>query len=249
MKVNARIYNSITLEPFEIQEIDGHHVELFYLNDFPGILAENTAKGRFAVWSSADGNNYRLLVEKGYYETVTKLYEKPVNKIWLEFWGDCEGISKKMYRFFLVPASLIALIGFGVTVAFLQDAEYAQTRNIISAVILVLFILAMLLFRKVSSNEINKANANSVTKIKKTIGSQTFENLLKEQRNYMDEYFRQINEENVDLEEEEVSKLSDNRDVIDDLNNTTSTDIENDVFEADLDEEIDKKAEENRKDL
>ena len=237
MKVNARIFNSITTDPFDIQDIDGHHVELFYLNDYDGLLAENTAKGRFAVWSSADGDNYRLLVEKGYYETVTQLYEKPVNKIWLEFWEDCEKVSKKMYRFFLIPATVLAIGGFSLTVLFMKDEVYAMARNIVSAAILVLFIIVMLLFKRISSNEINKANAVSVEKIKKTIGAETFEDLLKDQRDYMDEYFRLANGE------DESAVVSD------ELEDSETKVIDALISETDEEDDIDRQAEENGKEL
>ena len=72
-------------QPFEVQEFDGRKIELFYMNDYDIILADQINKGKFAVWSSNDGFNYRLYLEKGLYEKVKELYTPEINKIWVDF--------------------------------------------------------------------------------------------------------------------------------------------------------------------
>lgn len=245
MKVNQKIYNSIDTEPFEVQEINGSKVELFYLNDYDGLLEQNIAKGKFAVWTSENGYDYRLLVEKGYYEAVTRLYSKPVNQIWLEFWGDCELISKKFNRFFIMPATIVAAAAFILSAVLLTEASQKTMQNIVVFGVLVLFIIGMMTARKITNNNITKANTKSVDKIKKEIGAQTFEDLLKNQRAYMDEFFRLRNQEEFDNEETEVEEI-----IADDAKLDSNTPaVDADIIESDPAEEIDRKAEENRKDF
>jgi hypothetical protein len=68
MKLNPKIYKQLTQEPFDTQEINGKIVEFHYLNDTP-YLFQFASKGRFAIWTS-DGNNFKVLVEKRYYEML-----------------------------------------------------------------------------------------------------------------------------------------------------------------------------------
>ena len=65
------------------------------MNDYDAILADQINKGKFTVWSSNDGFNYRLFLEKGCYETVKELYTAQINKIWVDFWDKTEKISNK----------------------------------------------------------------------------------------------------------------------------------------------------------
>ena len=110
MRINPKIYRAIdSAEPFETQEFDGRKIELYFMNGFDGIQEEFIGKGQFAVWTSDDGFNYRMLIEEGYYNVVGELYSQDINKIWVEFWDKTDAISKKFTRFFMIPMMIIVV--------------------------------------------------------------------------------------------------------------------------------------------
>ena len=91
MRINDRIYFYADEEKkLETQELENHNLEIYSLNDYPDLLEEFTNKGKFAVWSSRDGVDYRLFIEEGYKKEVKELYSKDINNIWLKFWDKCE---------------------------------------------------------------------------------------------------------------------------------------------------------------
>ena len=69
MKINPKLYSAAdSIEPFETQEMsNGAKIELHYMDEEPFYM-ENINKSRFSAWSSADGKNYKLFVDKGLYE-------------------------------------------------------------------------------------------------------------------------------------------------------------------------------------
>ena len=61
MKVNARLFDRVVTEPFDIQELEnGSTVELHSLNQNEELYQEYAMKAKFAVWACKDGKHYRL---------------------------------------------------------------------------------------------------------------------------------------------------------------------------------------------
>ena len=93
MKINPKLFNvAAEADPVDVQEFDERKVEIYMMDNYPKIKEEFINKGKFAVWSSIDGVNYRIFIEEGYYNELKELYSQPINKIWVDFWDTCEGL-------------------------------------------------------------------------------------------------------------------------------------------------------------
>lgn len=192
MKINPRIYDyAVEENKLESQELGEHNLEMYKLNDYPDLLEEFTNKGKFAVWSSVDGKNYRLFIEEGYLEKLKPLYSKKINGIWLDFWDKCEKIGNK-FRIIVLPITLVIIVGIFL-ISMLVPSKMVSTILIIS--ISALFLIGLLIFRKISNNKFAEANKESVDLIKQYLGAKKFESLLEAQRSYLDEYFGYNDEE------------------------------------------------------
>lgn len=218
MRINDRIYFYADEEKkLETQELENHNLEIYNLNDYPDLLEEFTNKGKFAVWSSRDGVDYRLFIEEGYKKEVKELYSKDINNIWLKFWDKCESIATK-FRNIVLPLTIVILLAIFALTYFLPSP--VDTILVIS--ISALFFVGVLIYRKISNKQFADANKESVDEIKKLLGEKRFERLLEKQRSYMDSYFKY---------EEEVEVVEEG------LKDTISEATEDNVIDVELEEE------------
>ena len=214
MRINPKLYaianeaNSI-----DVQEFDNRKVEIYLMNEYPAVKEEFINKGKFAVWSSEDGINYRVFIEDGYYNELKELYTQPVNKIWVDFWDVCESVSKKTSRFFILPITIVAVIAcFG----FALIPDQGISLYLMLAVVGIAFI-AMLFINRLTKKKIYEANVNSVELIKKEVGGESkFNALLDKQKEYMDAYYDSLypEEQSEEDAEQEVEQTSDVQEVI-----------------------------------
>ncbi|MDE7161141.1 MAG: hypothetical protein K2N65_00110 [Anaeroplasmataceae bacterium] len=210
MRINPKLFIlGNEAEPIDVQEFDGRKIEVFMMNPFPQVKEEFINKGKFAVWSSVDGTNYRIFIEDGYYEELKDLYSASINKIWVDFWDTCEKISHKMSRCVILPLT-IAAVGGCIGFSFLPKSVslYAMI-----AVVVVAFV-AMMFCNRLTRKKIYDANAASVELIKKSLGgTKEFDALIERQKNYMDAYYDSLypDEEEEDLESapEEIAAPAD----------------------------------------
>ena len=98
MKMNNKVFKYLTGEPFLVQELNGKQVELHYMNDTP-FLQQYVPRGRFYIWSS-DGRNYKLLIEKGFYEKMDYFFKEEINEVWLNYLDEISEMNSKMSRIF-----------------------------------------------------------------------------------------------------------------------------------------------------
>ncbi len=207
MRVNPKVYQLAEgYEPVDRQEFDGRIVEVFYLNDFELIYEQNAQRGKLVVWSSSNGTDYRLFIEKGLYEEVKELYQAPINKIWLDFWDKCDDTTRKYNFVILLPLAVVLIVLYFVFSMF--DATwslYAQLACFAG------FIIAMFGVTKFTKNKMNQFNQESVNLIKEALTPEGFDEIIAKQREYMDVYYenkqREIDEEIARQEAEEQANV------------------------------------------
>ena len=183
MRLNPKVYKALVGEPFAVQEIDGKHVEFHYMDDTP-YLAQYTGRGRFAVWTS-DGKDYKVLIERKYYETMKPFYEQGVNEIWLGFLGKVAALSRKINLWFLIPT--MALYAILVT---LFSIFWPEQMIILLIVMLVGVVATNTVQSRIVNKKVKEENGATQEAIKAFVGEQTFNELVSNQEAFYAAYFK-----------------------------------------------------------
>lgn len=202
MRVNPKLYPvADEVTPYETQTWENRKVEIYLMDSFEGIKEEFVIKkGQFAVWSSMDGENYRLFLENGYFERVKELYTEPVNKIWLDFYDTTDGISRKFSNFFIYPLMGVAVIACVLSI-FLSQYMPSFVSWIIIGVLAAMFVAMIFVNMKVKKVVLNE-NTKARQKIIDHFGGNKFDELIEMQKAYMDEYFENLYPEDKEESEE-----------------------------------------------
>ena len=278
MKLNERLYEElgslpykepkpgedyvpVPSTPIECQNVNGHEVEVYYMNEYKDVLEEFTKQGKFAVWSSKDGVNYRLAVEKDYYAKLNELYTVDVNKEWLGFWDNCEKMQKGFSRKIVIPVTIVVVILFLFLANWNKMFTNAQMSDTLSMVFTIaiplVYLVGMLFVRKTIINNITKEQQKALERIKTYLGEEKYESLLKDQRTYIDEYFdshyTDENEENENSSSEtntsdENANTNEDTSTSEDLISTSKNETEEkteakDLVDSKENDELDKKEE------
>ena len=207
MKINAKIYNAVTTTPFDVQELeDGVKIELHSLNQNEAIFNEYAPKAKFAIWTSMDGSNYKLLLEDSYYARLRELYGRRVNQCMVTFWNKVEKDSSKIMKVFFIPVMVILAAVFIVLLAFPQIlGETGQL--VVMGATLVGFIIANVFINRKVDTIVNKHNSEAVEKIKNIVGHKHFDELMDETRAHYDDFFGIVEDENVEETNEVVEEV------------------------------------------
>lgn len=221
MKLNERVFEVLNGEPVEVQNLDGHEVKIYILDDYPDVLNEFVNKGKFAVWSCVDGTNYKLAIEKGYYDELRELYSDKVNDTWLKFWDECEKISSTFSKKIVLPATAVIIVIFVVLMA-LSNKMPGKLGTYLTLGLAIFYVLVILILRKLTTNKINIANQNALAVIKKNLGEAHFNDLLERQRNYIDAYYDTLSAK----EEAEASANEENANELKETEETTEAEKE-----------------------
>lgn len=190
MKMLPKDYAKAVGTPFRTEKYKDAILEMYYLNDRPD-FHKFAGRGRFSIWTS-DGVNYRLFVEKGYYEAVTDLYDNEVNEIWLDFTNSIYAAQRKMSRKYMMVSMIVLLVVLGASML-LQQFLPEQADNVFLAAMVVLFIGLF-----VSSNRqqkklralVGEENKKATQLIKDTLGEAKFQGILDGQEKYYETYFK-----------------------------------------------------------
>ena len=199
MKINPKIFNSVTSEPFDVQELkDGVVVELHSLNQNEALFNEYAPKAKFAIWTCTDNKTYRLLLEETYYPRTRELYGRRVNQCMIDFWDAVESERGKVMKFIFLPVSLLVFVIFILLMIFGEQLGNAQM--VIMTVTLIGFIVANVFVNKKVEKILNKHNSEAVEKIKNIVGHKRFDELMDEQQAHYDDFFGITNEETTEDE-------------------------------------------------
>ena len=239
MKLNERVFEVLNGEPVEVQNLDGHEVKIYILDDYPDVLNEFVNKGKFAAWSCVDGTNYKLAIEKGYYDELRELYSDKVNDTWLKFWDECEKISSTFSKKIVLPATAVIIVIFVVLMA-LSNKMPGKLGTYLTLGLAIFYVLVILILRKLTTNKINIANQNALAVIKKNLGEAHFNDLLERQRNYIDAYYDTLSakeEAEASANEENVNELKETEETTEaekeESNNNEETEVkEKEVVET-----------------
>lgn len=210
MKINGQVYAALEGTPYETQQCGDHKIEIYVLDDYLDLFQEFVYKGKFAVWSSVDGVNYKLAVEKGYLTELKDLYSEKVNNVWVTFWDDCDKVSKKFSRvMWLVIGLFLAVFAFFAW-GLKEKHPNVSMWGSIGVAAVAFFIIIFL--RKLTTAKIEEANAKSLNSLREHFGEERFNALLEQKREYIDAYFERLREENDEadrlFEEEEAKRLA-----------------------------------------
>lgn len=203
MRINPKIYDSITTTPFDVQELEnGAKIELHSLNQNEALFNEYAPKAKFAIWSSIDGSNYKLLLEDSYYARLRELYGKRVNQCMVTFWSKVEKDRSRLMKIFFIPVSIILAAIFIILLAFPKLLNETSQLVVMGGALIGFIIVNVVINKKIDS-VVNKHNSEAVEKIKNIVGHKHFDELMDETRAHYDDFFGIVEEENVEVVEEE----------------------------------------------
>lgn len=206
MKMNERLYNECTTEPFLVQDLKNDiKCEFHVFNQHPEYV-RYTMQDKLAVWSTLDGKTYRFFIEKGYYEKLKELYTSRTNDAWMDYFEKEVELINKSRMYSLFPSLIIILTS--TTLGLLIPAlEYASFIGLGIAIII------MCISKRILTRKSSTLQYEAINKIKKVLGTKRFEELLMEQEAYKKDFYtikeedsdtnpeQTINEENIDKEE------------------------------------------------
>lgn len=207
MKLNPKVYNQLKGTPFMSQNIDGVLVEFFYMDDTP-YLYQYAGKGRFAIWTS-NGINYRVLVEKTYYEAIEAFYEEPVNRIWVNFLDRIGKITKKINMLFIIP-----IIIFYLGIAVLATLFFQDYMLPILLVLIVMVVISNMIQGQIVNKRVRKENQAAQDEIRRYLGEEGFSDMVQKQEDHYKAYFKFEDEvagepvDSIELEQEDEHEES-----------------------------------------
>ncbi|MFP4177601.1 MAG: hypothetical protein ACLFTZ_02445 [Acholeplasmataceae bacterium] len=200
MKLNTKVYKYLAdKEPFETQEIDGKKVDFHYMNDTP-FLFQYGSKGRFAIWAS-NGQDYKVLVEKSYYDVMKDFYQRDVNAIWLNFLERISVINRRINLMFIIPTLLIYLV-----IAFVASLYFQDNLFVVLLILLGTLIVTNVIQNRIIGRRVREQNREAQDAIRKHIGQESFEKLISAQEEHYRTYFNFDEEDRVIDDAQDMDK-------------------------------------------
>lgn len=212
MKILPKEYAKAQGEPFRVEDYRGAKLEFFYLDDRAD-YGKFAQRGRFSVWTS-NGVDYRLFVDKGYYEAVEDLYGNEVNTIWLDFTNNIYGAHKKMSKLFMLVQ--LGIFAFVFALLMILPGLLPAIADTIFLVGMVVMFIGIMVSSQIQQKKLKalvaEENQKASELIKESLGEEHFKNILEKQEKYYENYFKpaqdtetEVVEEVLEIEEENQS--------------------------------------------
>ncbi len=215
MKYNEKLFYQSVTEPFEVQEMDnGAKISMHYMNEEPFFM-DNINKSRFSVWSSGDGVNYKIFIEKGDYEITKDLFTKEVNAIWMNFLTSIDKMRKK-YIFCIMLPMLLVFLGALITLSILLPNQGWILFVALAVIIVLSLIPSSLLSRKMQAENIKAA-----AKVRDYVGVEKFKQIVEDQDAYMEKFYEDLQKKYE--EEDRLAEEANNLDQIEADENDSET--------------------------
>ena len=192
MKMNVKMFNSLTNPPAEVLEVEGKVVEIHYMND-TNYLAQYAGQGHYFAWSS-DGKSYKLLVEKGYYEELNELFLPKVQSLQIKLYEDLSKARRRIYLSLILPVFLIIV---GLLVVSMLMKELADYTIQIAIGGLVVFLIANIFQSSYLRRKVDKLRNQYFDDLEEFFGDTKLDELVVRQREYHARYFNFDDEEPV----------------------------------------------------
>src|SRR5690554_3103819 len=183
MKMNMKMFKNLN-NPAEILDVEGKVVEVHFMND-TNYLAQYAGQGYFFAWSS-DGNIYKLLVEKGYYEELDQLFLPEVNALQIKLYEDLSKSRRKIYLGLVLPVFVI-LVGLLIATYFIEElSEYTMQ---IAIGCLLVFLIVNIFQSSYLRKKVDRLRNGYFDDLEAFFGEQKLDELVIKQREYHAEYF------------------------------------------------------------
>lgn len=175
MKINKKLFDSLTREPNEVQIIDGKKLEIFFMTEEE--KAQFDAEGRYSMWTS-DGKDFRFLVNEDFYNhgVIKEFYTQPVNTEWIRYVDTISKYQRKFLFTLMLPLMLVYIIVAVISIIYFQ--EYSL--YVLIGMMVVVFIVNAIQ-TKVVRAKMEQENDNTQRAIQEHITPEVYEQVAKDQ--------------------------------------------------------------------
>lgn len=188
MKINKKYFDAINTNPIDIQETKAGNLRIYSMNEYPEIHSSNTAKASFTFWSNKGGNEYKLLIDEEYYNTLRPLYDAKISEVWLEFYDTLTKERNKMLLKIMLPITIVMFALIILTSVLLIDNS--SMRMYITVLLLIIFFVVNRFFNIKVDKHVAAIKDKSIDKIRNILGTTKFEELLTSQEKFVEAYYK-----------------------------------------------------------
>jgi|GEM_PF-5998585 len=201
MKYNYKQYVALTSESLiEVQKFGNKTVEIHSLEktDF---LNSHIAKGMLSSWSAASDNEYKLLVEEGFYHEMADYFCPEINDKWTDTLREVITGSRKITMMCYIPILVIAALFF---VAWLIFPEQLQgIGSMLMLGLLVVFLVVMMGSNRFQRKKINILMEKFSNYCIELLTEERYKELAAIQSRYYPQYIEKLNNQRKALYDEE----------------------------------------------
>lgn len=208
MKIQKKLFDSLTREPDLVQEVEGKKIEFFFMTEEEADVYER--EGRYTVWTS-DGKDNRVLISEDYYNygSIKEYYSQDVNAKFLEYIDKVSNAQRKSLMWIMIPTMVIYVI-----VSILSIVLFADYAMYVLIGLLLAIIVVNVLQSRYVRNKITTEQENFQLEMQELLTLEVYDHIADDQIKYREmknKSFRDEvdNFEQPDVEETEEENLED----------------------------------------